>query len=354
MTVTTTTHLLRFVVLVLLSLLAPAAIAATPVIGILSEPFTTKENTTEYMIAASYVKWLEMGGARSIAIPYDATADEVDAIFPTIDGMLFPGGGGKILPTAAKQIWHLAQQRNGKEGGFFPIWGTCLGFEYLLMLASYREDILEGGFDAENVSLPLTLWQDHTNSRLYQSRRMQALVEDNNITLNNHHYGITPDHFRRNTQLTSLFDITSINRDRRGNKFVSTIEPKDPDQYPYYGVQYHPEKNAFEYATYPDMPNVPYEAIDHSPEGLHLASHLAQFFVNLTTVAVLRKTEMRTSASPPEPASVGSCSYPPVYTYPRKVGVKFQEFYVIPSNRESSMSNNDELNQRFTGNLGYE
>ena len=301
--------------------------------GILSEPFTTLENTTEFMIAASYVKWLEASGARSIPIPYDATQGQVDDIFAQIDGVLFPGGSGRFLPPAANHIWRLAQAENSKDGGFFPIWGTCMGFEYLLMLASGKDDILEGGFDAENISLPLQLLrhQSSTNNSSLLYRGMERLVQTNNITLNNHHFGITPHRFRRNTELTSMFDITSTNQDRQGRHFVSTIEPKDPNSNPYYGVQYHPEKNAFEYATYPGT-DISYEAIDHSPEGLLLTTHLGRFFVNLTRVVVIVVVVNNAAAAQLRHRPTATSYHPhPVYTYPRRVGVKFQEYYLIPS-----------------------
>jgi len=203
------------------------ASAVPPVVGILSEPIQTDENTTEFVIAASYVKWLEVSGARSIPIPYDATARQVEDMFRhhAMDGVLFPGGAGKQLPVAARHIWKLAQQINAKQnddgedddGYLFPIWGTCLGFEYLLMLASDNDDILQGGFDSENISLPLQLlkWtpqqqqQQHNSSKLY--RGLENMVQKQNITLNNHMYGITPARFQNDVKLTSRFHITSTN-----------------------------------------------------------------------------------------------------------------------------------------------
>ena len=37
----------------------------------------------------------------------------------------------------------------------------------------------------------------------------------------------------------SMFDVLSTNKDKKGTAFVSTIEAK---KYPFYGVQWHPEK----------------------------------------------------------------------------------------------------------------
>jgi len=62
--------------------------------------------------------------------------------------------------------------------------------------------------------------------------------------------------------------------------FVSTIEHVDSEGFPLYSIQYHNEKNAFEYATYPST-NVRYEAIDHSPEGVAFSLHMALFIADL-------------------------------------------------------------------------
>jgi gamma-glutamyl hydrolase len=80
-------------------------------------------------------------------------------------------------------------------------------------------------------------------------------------------------------KLTSIWNITSINYDVNDRPFVSSVEPIHPHLYPLYGVQYHPEKNAFEYTTYPDT-NIPYESIDHTTEGIEFSLYMSNFFVN--------------------------------------------------------------------------
>ena len=80
------------------------------------------------------------------------------------------------MPEAARRLWALALQANQAEDDFFPIWATCMGYEYLLMLVSDEGvDILQSGFDAENVSLPLNL-NDKGGSVLYKDARIRVLV----------------------------------------------------------------------------------------------------------------------------------------------------------------------------------
>lgn len=304
------------VILLRWSFLLPSVLAApsaSPVFGILTQPI---HNSSDTLIAASYVKWLEAGGARSIPIPYDASNELVEDIFSQIDGILFPGGGSDV-PPAAKYIWKLVHLAHS-SGDFIPLWGTCLGFEYLLQLASGDPDILEAGYSSENVSLPLEEVRQH---RLYRPAELFESVRARNITMNNHQLGISPDRFSGTPELAELWRITSTNHDSEGRLFVSTIEPLQPDTFPVYGVQFHPEKNAFEYAAYPHT-NIPYEAIDHSREGIGMSIYMATYFVDLAR----RNPVYGKFHEYDQPDK-----YPLVYSYRMERGLKFEQTFRIPS-----------------------
>ncbi len=47
-----------------------------------------------------------------------------------------------------------------------------------------------------------------------------------NVTMNNHHYGVTPASFAANAYLPRMFALLSTNVDRAGLPFVSTMEGK--------------------------------------------------------------------------------------------------------------------------------
>jgi len=42
----------------------------------------------------------------------------------------------------------------------YQVWGTCLGFEWLLMAIGGEDFKLDGNLDAENISLPLELTEN--------------------------------------------------------------------------------------------------------------------------------------------------------------------------------------------------
>jgi gamma-glutamyl hydrolase len=377
------------------------------------------------MVAASYVKWLEAGGARSIPIPYDAPPTMVQELFHQVNGILFPGGASAV-PESAREIWRLVVTTANYRGrrrrrrllygdkyndedmdeedwsltsicpnDFFPLWGTCLGFEYLIQLASHSTtdaaDVLDSDYVAENISLPLYEVQQH---QLYHDPEVFHMIQTKNLTMNNHHQGIPPQRFRDMPALTRYWNITSMNYDANGKPFVSTIEPLHPTTFPIYGVQFHPEKNAFEYATYPHS-NIPYEAIDHSPSGISMSLYMSQFLVNLarqnqeqqeerqadchptttaTTTAItipnLRRrrrrrrgsseqyTDATHAATPlckvacPRHAYTKVDKYPLIYSYPMKRGIQFEQVFIIPPASSWEKSKEEESHLPLEGTSG--
>lgn len=282
---------------------------SAPVVGILAQP--QFEGDGDY-IAASYVKWLEAGGARSIPIPYDADFALLDDLFTEINGLLLPGGSADYPPSLTYLLDKIVNSNS--QGKYFPVWGTCLGFEFLIRYAGGPE-ILQDGFVASNISLPL---EQIVPRRLYQNGDTYLNLMLHNITMNSHHQGIEPQQFYKSAVLPQLWEITSINHDANLRPFVSTIEPKNPDSFPLYGVQYHPEKNAFEYATFPNT-DIPYESINHGAEAIQLSYELACFFVNLTRYGWISNEHHRYTGK-----------YSPVTSYPMHSGRKFEQVFVLP------------------------
>lgn len=94
------------------------------------------------------------------------------------------------------------------------------------------------------------------------------------VTFNAHHAGIETTKFFKTESLSSFYRVTSTNVDRNGREFVSTMEAY---KYPFFGAQWHPEKNNFEWGK---VNGQPYEVINHSPDGIKVAQWAANFFVS--------------------------------------------------------------------------
>jgi GMP synthase-like glutamine amidotransferase len=63
--------------------------------------------------------------------------------------------------------------------------------------------------------------------------------------------------------------VTATNKDTQGLEFVSSFEHK---QYPIYGVQFHPEKNAYEWKVTNKIP--------HTASAISVGQYFANFFIN--------------------------------------------------------------------------
>jgi gamma-glutamyl hydrolase len=73
--------------------------------------------------------------------------------------LLIPGGAALFTTTdgyatAAWELYKLAAEKND-AGVYFPVWGTCLGFELLAVLSANRTDV-RNRCDIFNIAMPLT------------------------------------------------------------------------------------------------------------------------------------------------------------------------------------------------------
>jgi gamma-glutamyl hydrolase len=66
-------------------------------------------------------------------------------------------------------------------------------------------------------------------------------LEEKKVIYFNHNYGISEEGFKKNKLLKEKFRILAEAFDREGRQFVAAIEGKN---IPFYGVQFHPEKNS--------------------------------------------------------------------------------------------------------------
>ncbi|KAM9332179.1 gamma-glutamyl hydrolase-like [Pholidichthys leucotaenia] len=241
-----------------------------PIIGVLAqEVYSPVPNQTAY-IAASYVKFLESAGARVVPVMINQTPEEYKALFNSINGILFPGGGVSIRSSgyarAAKIFYVLAIEAN-KRGDYFPVWGTCLGFQQLSYLTSRKSVLTRTNTTA--VALPLHFTNETKSSRLFRdfpAKLMEDLASQP-LTENSHKWSLAMLTYNTTEELRNFYKVLSTNTD--GNiEFVSTMEAYN---YPFYATQWHPEKNPYEW-TKPFIP--------HSPSAIRTAFYIAEFFVS--------------------------------------------------------------------------
>lgn len=222
------------------------------VVGMISVPLTPGKKYFEVCgdsyIASSHIKWLKRFKVKIIPIPY--TTKDYSGYMKKINGLYFPSGGAfagtqKAYYNCCKKFFRLAMKENDK-GNHFPIWGGCMGMQQLMIIADGHDDLehLLQRFDSfNNLLSTLDFTKEGLHSRMMKNATAKEIKKfsTKECTLNNHKMGITPTKFKKHKNLDSFFKIVSTSVDRKKRAYVSTIEGRF---YPFYGVQWHPERSA--------------------------------------------------------------------------------------------------------------
>ena len=212
-------------------------IGRSPVIGILA----AKYHSTFYKLDFAVYQWLKASGALIIYIDPRLAHNELVRIFNSIDGIVIPGGGEYPLINiqtyeTSKLLFKLAE-----EHGNFPIMGICMGLQFMLTYYS--------GDDWNNIKTVIKNYGYSSETTVVNPLEgsFMSSVPSNWINGNlafNHKHAVELETFKAHPQLAETFELltTSTYKDWQ---FVSTIQG---NKYPFFGVQWHPEKPQYEWS----------------------------------------------------------------------------------------------------------
>jgi len=191
------------------------------------------------------VRWIESGGSRVVAVPYTLDSDDLTALLGNLNGIVIPGGPSALnagFQTAVNTIVNFATQQNN-EGNVYPVYGIDQGALAIAVAIAGSSDILEScNSGAQLATLQFT--QAAASSDMYTlfPSYLTSYVSSTGAFWFNNTQGIAASTFTSNSQLSASFSVLSTST--TSNQFVSSFEG---NSLPIYGVQYHPEKNAFEW-----------------------------------------------------------------------------------------------------------
>lgn len=110
--------------------------------------------------------------------------------------ILFPGGALWFNQTdgyaeAGRHIYDIASKMN-EDGDYFPLWGTCLGFELLTYLSADGNEHRASCY-SKNQALPLEFKSDFRSSRLFTaaSDEVIEILQKEPVTANFHQFCVT-------------------------------------------------------------------------------------------------------------------------------------------------------------------
>lgn len=187
----------------------------------------------------NYIRWIELSGASVEIIPYTVTKEKLQKQLSLIDGVIWTGGSIQTdrytekqhmtFLTTLQQCFYLAIQYND-AGRKFPIWGSCLGFELLVLFASqYPLSHIFDHIQMHEQNSQNTIEFTTEPSRLKHWFSAKTRLKMAKIPCANHHHKLGFD-------IQPLPHIRIVSVD---SGFINMIEYK---AYPFYGVQFHPER----------------------------------------------------------------------------------------------------------------
>ncbi|XP_029447239.1 gamma-glutamyl hydrolase isoform X2 [Rhinatrema bivittatum] len=201
-----------------------------PIVGVLAQEthFHKLSQLGKSYIAASYVKNLEAAGARVVPIRLNLPDEEYEKTFYSINGVFLPGGGVDLRTSQyariARIFYKLALQAND-GGDYFPVWGTCLGFEQLSVLTS--DELLLTVTNTEDIALPLNFTTPPEESKIFRNfpkDLLHALTLEP-LTSNFHTWSLSMQNFTENKKLKNFYKVLTTNRDGQ-LEFISTMEAR--------------------------------------------------------------------------------------------------------------------------------
>ncbi|KAL5564916.1 hypothetical protein UlMin_028080 [Ulmus minor] len=287
-----------------------------PVIGILSHPGDGASGrlsnaTNASYIAASYVKFVESAGARVIPLIYNEPPEILFQKLELVNGVLFTGGWAKsgLYYEIVQKIFKKVLEKND-AGDHFPLYAICLGFELLTMIISKDRNILEP-FKASDMASTLQFTENvNIEGTVFQRFPPDLLkkLSTDCLVMQNHHYGISPERFLQNKDLCNFFQILTTSYDEDNEVYVSSV---NAHHYPVTALQWHPEKNAFEWGL---------TRIPHSEDAIHVTQHAANFLVSEARKSLNR---------PPLRQVLDNLIYNYSPTYCGKAGKGYDEVYIF-------------------------
>ncbi|KAJ7549004.1 hypothetical protein O6H91_07G036200 [Diphasiastrum complanatum] len=218
-------------------------------------------------IAASYVKFVEAGGARAVPLIYNEPEESLSKEVVLVCKLV----PFTTLPRSYSSVWPAQMAlRANDEGDYFPVFGTCLGYELLSVIVSQDHHLMEE-FKALAQPAPLLFSSDLAKQQSMFSWFPEDILQKithENLAMENHKWGVSPEKWSATGPLADFFEVLTTTPDQENKLYVSTIQGR---KYPVTGVQWHPEKNAFEWGI---------ATIPHSLEAIEITQSVANFLVS--------------------------------------------------------------------------
>lgn len=121
-----------------------------PIIGV-AVVMSDMEKMGTYSLNTSYIKNIESSGARCVPIFPNESEEYYRRLFKKLNGLFIPGGYGAPMDFQKPVVemvklfydWSIQAYNDKEHPTYWPIWGTCLGFEIIACVAAGVIDCLD-------------------------------------------------------------------------------------------------------------------------------------------------------------------------------------------------------------------
>ena len=196
-----------------------------------------------------------MSGAQVVPIFAYSNQSVIAAQLPKLNGVLFPGGDLDFdlknrWTSNANFIFQWAMQENDK-GKVFPIWGTCMGhqlFGYLTCNGETPLSPVRGEQSIINTIKFITGDKGYVFEGM-SDKLITKLTTGQGVTYYNHEEAILMSTYNTTKKLSDFWKVIAETTSSYNEKFVAVWEAR---RYPFYSIQFHPEKSVFEWKIFSD------------------------------------------------------------------------------------------------------
>ena len=214
---------------------------------------------------------MESAGARVVPLIFGGDLETELAKIPHLNGVFYAGGEANGIDywDFARSIYLKVKEENDK-GTFYPLWGTCLGMQNLVTFEAAKGRKALASYPNPNESAVIKFQTHHGLTSLFSifSTDDLEILERLKTSYLVHKFGFDPKLFTEDAGLHAFFDVLAVQTDVHQKDFVAIVEAK---KYPFYGVQFHPEKQMAIFAPELDL--------NQSWDSVKVNRRFADFFV---------------------------------------------------------------------------
>jgi gamma-glutamyl-gamma-aminobutyrate hydrolase PuuD len=194
-----------------------------PIIGIMTQPVSTDKkdsfNYDDYILEINdnFVRW---AGSKTVAIPYDISEEDLTAMLRQINGVLFTGGGLKLIDPdtqeqhtyykTAKRVYQYSKYMTDVKNQTWPVLGICQGLEVISLIASGDDTTVLDEIFMYGENRQVSWAENSTDSQLWGTfpTYLRDAMEEHRLALHAHSYSVSMPTFDRISKMGDLLTVT--------------------------------------------------------------------------------------------------------------------------------------------------